>query len=206
MTLTQSFDFTDHSGPLTLSYWTWYDVEKDFDYVYVEASTDGENWQILSTPSGTPEDPTGANYGWGYTGTSDGSQWIQEELDISQFAGEEVTLRFEYITDGAVNGDGFLLDDVAIPEIGYFSDFENDDGGWLSEGWARITNVLPQTFRVALIKHGAQTTVEHISLSADNSASIPLDIGDDVRRATLVVTGTTPFTRQKAAYRYFFTP
>jgi len=207
MTLTQSFDFTDHSGPLTLSYWTWYDIEKDFDYVYVEASTDGENWQMLSTPSGTPEDPTGANYGWGYTGTSGNSpQWIQEKVDISQFAGGEVQLRFEYITDGAVNGEGFLLDDVSIPEIGYFSDFENDDGGWLSEGWVRITNVLPQTFRLALIKHGAQTTVEHIPLSADNSANIQLDIGSDVRQVTLVVTGTTPFTRQKAAYRYYFTP
>jgi len=173
----------------------------------VEASTDGENWQMLSTPSGTPEDPTGANYGWGYTGTSGNSpQWIQEKVDISQFAGGEVQLRFEYITDGAVNGEGFLLDDVSIPEIGYFSDFENDDGGWLSEGWVRITNVLPQTFRLALIKHGAQTTVEHIPLSADNSANIQLDIGSDVRQVTLVVTGTTPFTRQKAAYRYYFTP
>jgi bacillopeptidase F (M6 metalloprotease family) len=72
MTLTQSFDFTDHSGPLTLSYWTWYDTEKDFDFVYVEASTDGEHWQTLTTPSGTPEDLTGANYGWGYTGVSGG--------------------------------------------------------------------------------------------------------------------------------------
>jgi len=127
-------------------------------------------------------------------------------VDISQFAGQAVLLRFEYITDGAVNGEGFLLDDVAIPEIGYFSDFENDDGGWLSEGWVRITNVLPQTFRLALIKHGAQTTVEHIPLSADNSANIKLDVGGDSSRVTLVVTGTTSFTRQNAAYRYFFTP
>ena len=207
MTLTQRFDFTGHSGPLTLSYWTWYDLEKDFDYAYLEASTDGENWQILTTPSGTAEDISGNNYGWGYNGLSNsGYQWIREEVDISQFAGQEVLLRFEYITDAAVNTEGFLLDDVTIPEIGYFSDFEHDDGGWQAEGWVRIGNVLPQTFRVALVKHGAQTTVEQIPLSADNSANIQLDVGGDIRWVTLVVTGTTQYTRQKAAYRYFFTP
>jgi len=207
MTLTQRFDFTDQSGPLTLSYWTWYDLEKDFDYVYLEASTDGENWQILTTPSGTAEDINGSNYGWGYNGiSSSGQQWVREDVDISQFAGKEVLLRFEYITDTAITTEGFFLDDVTIPEIGYFSDFEQDDGGWQADGWVRISNELPQTFRVALVKHGAQTTVEHIPLSADNSANIKLDVGGDSSRVTLVVTGTTSFTRQNAAYRYFFTP
>ncbi|MBN1666572.1 MAG: hypothetical protein JW862_05770, partial [Anaerolineales bacterium] len=28
MTLTQRFDFSQHEGPLTLSYWTWYDLEE----------------------------------------------------------------------------------------------------------------------------------------------------------------------------------
>ncbi len=207
MTLTQTFDFTDVSGPISLSYWMWYDLEKDFDYVYLVASTDGEYWKILHTPSGTAENLTGNNYGWGYNDLSGGGpEWVLEEVDLSEFAGERVQLRFEYITDAAVNGEGFLLDDVAIPQIGYFSDFEQDDGGWQAEGWVRIQNVLPQTYRLALIRQGRTTTVEEISLSADNTADIPLVFADGVREITLVVSGTTRFTRQKTAYRFELLP
>jgi hypothetical protein len=207
MTLTRSFDFREHSGPLTLSYWTWYDLEKDYDYLYLVASLDGEDWQILTTPSGTPEDPSGNSYGWGYNGFSGGGPaWIQEQVDISQFAGQEVLLRFEYVTDAAVNGEGFLLDDVAVPETGYFSDFEADYGGWEAAGFVRIQNGLPQTFRLALIRFGDTITVEHISLPADNAASIPLSIGGDVQEVVLVVSGTSRYTRQKAAYRFSIQP
>jgi hypothetical protein len=207
MTLTQEFDFSDRSGPLTLQYWTWYDIEKDFDYLYLEASTDGENWEILTTPSGTDEDPTGANYGWGYNGNSGADLlWVFDEVDISKFAGQKVQIRFDYITDAAVNGEGFLLDDVAIPEIGYFSDFETDNGGWTPVGFVRIQNALPQTFRLALIKNGRQTTVEYISLSAGNTAEIPLQFGGDVDEVVLVVSGTTRFTRQPGSYQFSFGP
>ena len=207
MTLTRTFDFTGQSAPLTLSYHTWYDIEEDFDYVYLEASLDGESWQIISVPSGTPEDPTGNNYGWGYTGLSGGGpQWIQEEVDLSDYAGKQVQIRFEYITDAAVNGEGLLLDDISIPEIGYFSDFENDDGGWEADGWVRIQNVLPQSFQVSLIKQGDTTVVEDIPLTAENTAEIPLEFGNGVDEITLVVSGTTRFTRQTAAYRFDFAP
>jgi len=201
MTLTRTFDFTDHSGPLTLTYRTWYDLEQDYDYLYLTASVDGENWQILTTPSGTANDPAGNSFGWGYNGLSgDGPTWIQEQVDLSQFAGQQVRLRFEYITDAAVNGEGFLLDDVAVPEIGYFTDFENDDGGWQAEGFVRIQNVLPQTFRLAIIRQGRDTTVEQIELPESNQVDIPLNLGDEVKNSILVVSGTTRFTRQDARY------
>ena len=123
-------------------------------------------------------------------------------MDLSQYAGKKVTLRFEYVTDAAVNGEGFVLDDLEIPEIGYFSDFEEDDGGWQAAGWTRIENVLPQTFRLALIRYDDQTTVENITLPADLAVDIPLHIGGNVDEIILVVTGTTRFTRQPAAYHY----
>ncbi len=206
MTLTRSFDFSDHEGPLTLTYWTWYDLEEDYDYLYLEVSLDGENWQILTTPSGTPEDPSGNSYGWGYNGLSGGDgSWIQEKVDISQYSGQQVQIRFEYITDAAVNGEGLLLDDVAIPEVDYYSDFEVDSGGWDAAGFVRIRNVLPQTFKLALIKMGDTIEVEFVELSTDNVANIPLEIGEDVDEVIFVVTGTTRYTRQKAAYRFEIT-
>jgi hypothetical protein len=198
MTLTRAFDFTNHTGALTLNYQTWYDIEEDYDYVYLEASTDGgKTWQMLMTPSGTGEDPSGNSYGWGYNGTSGG--WVQESLSLDDFAGKKVLLRFEYVTDAAVNGEGLLLDDISIPEVNYFTDFETDAGGWESAGFVRVENALPQTFRLALIRFGEETKVETLPLTADQTAEVTLNF-DDMEEAVLVISGNTRFTRAEAAY------
>jgi hypothetical protein len=202
MTLTHTFDLTGVSVPVSMYYWTWYDIEKDYDYVYIEASSDGQHWTILTTPSGTPSNPNGESYGWAYTGQS--NVWIQESVDISQFAGKKVSVRFEYLTDEAVNGRGFLLDDVTVPAINYSTGFEADDSSWQAAGFARIENAIPQTFRLALIMHATSgTTVQIIPLAADQSADIPLTIGQNgVQDVVLVVTGTTRFTLELAPYQF----
>jgi immune inhibitor A len=201
MTLTRQFDLANVSGQVQMTYWTWFDIEQDFDYLYVEASTDGQHWEILRTPSGTDSDPNGASYGWGYTGASDG--WKQELIDLSRYAGKKVSVRFEYLTDPAVNGEGLLLDDVAIPAIKYSTDFETEDASWQADGFARIENTVPQTFRLALITESSNgTNVQIISVAPDQSADIPLTIGQNgVKDVILVVTGTTRFTRELAPYQ-----
>jgi hypothetical protein len=208
MTLTRTFDFSDHNGPLTLSYWTWYDLEQDYDYLYLTASLDGETWQILDIPSGTTDDPSGNSYGMAYNGLSGSSpEWILEQVDLSQYAGKSVQIRFEYVTDAAVTGEGFLVDDISIPEIGYFTDFENDDGGWQAGGFVRIRNILPQFFRLSLIRIGDNgATVTTILLPAENLTEIPIRIGNDDREVILVVSGLTRFTRQKALYQFSIQP
>lgn len=199
MTLTREFDFSGVSGPLTLNYRTWYDIEEGWDYAYLQASSDGgQTWQILLTPSGTADNPAGNAYGWGYTGSSGG--WIEESVDISQFAGRNVLLRFEYITDAAVNGEGLLLDDISIPETNYFTDFENGAGDWQADGFARVENLLPQTFRLTLISKGSQTTVQSIPVNPDQTAEIDINLGGDVKEAILVVSGVTRFTRSVGSY------
>lgn len=226
MTLTREFDLTSVSSPIEFSYWTWYDLEKGYDYLYLEASTDGQSWSILKTPSGTDQDKSGNSYGWGYNGKSGGSntaecsgvfdflcrlfgyktksggntaQWLNEKVDLSTYAGKKVQLRFEYVTDAAVNGEGLLLDDLSIAAINYSSDLEEDDGGWQANGFARIENALPQTFRLALIVKGDKTTVQNITINADQTAQIPLSLKSG-ESAVLVVTGTQRFTRLVAGY------
>ena len=204
MTLTKTFDFTDLDGPINFNYWLWYDLEIDYDYIYLLASADGGPWEFLITPSGTDYDPSGNSYGWGFNGITEG--WIEETIDLSMYAGQEVQLRFEYVTDAAVHGEGLLLDDVSIPELDYFEGFEDGDGGWEAEGFARISNQLPQTYNLALISYGDETTVEYITLGEDNTAEISFEIGNGVDEVVLVVQGTTRFTRQKAAYKLEFLP
>ena len=201
MMLTQTFDFTKVSGPLTMNYWTWYDLEDKFDFVYLEASENGEDWTILTTPSCTTDNPTGNSYGCGYTGANNG--WVQQKVDLSNFAGKNVQLRFEYVTDAAVNGEGFMLDDIAIPEINYGSDFEKDNGGWEPSGFVRIQNQLPQTYLVSIIHENGNTTVERLTLNPDQTLNLPVDLQNDV---ILTVSGSTRFTLQLANYRFSIQP
>jgi len=198
MTLTREFDFTSVSGPINMSFAMWHDLETDYDYVFLETSTDGETWEILTTPSGTAEDPSGNSYGWGWNGQT--NRWVTEEVDLSQFAGQTVQIRFEYVTDAALNGEGFLLDDLRIDAINYQEDFETDDGGWEAAGFVRVENTLPQTYRLTLITRGDTTTVTDIPLNADQTAEIPVSLNSG-EEAVLVVTGTTRFTRLPAAYQ-----
>jgi len=202
MTLTHDFDFSNTTAPIQISYWTWYELEKGYDYAYLEASTDGQHWEILHTPSCFDKDTSGNAYGCGYTGKSgggDASQWLNETVDLSKYAGKKIQLRFEYVTDPEVNYTGYLLDDVTIPAIHYSSDFEADDGGWQANGFVRVRNDLRQTFRLALILKGDKTTVQNIALAPDQTAVIPVSLQAG-QRAVLVVTGTERFTRLRAGF------
>ena len=198
MTLTREFDFTNATAPITMSFAMWHDLETDYDYTFLEASTDGQTWEILNTPSGTDEDPSGNSYGWGWNGQTNG--WKTEEVDLSQFAGQKVQIRFEYVTDAALNGEGFMLDDVSIDAINYQTDFEADNGGWEGAGFVRVENMLPQTYGLSLVIKGDTTTVTRITLDADQTAEIPVSLKEG-EEAVLIVAGTTRFTRQPAAYQ-----
>lgn len=198
MRLTREFDLTNVNAPIEFSFRTWYDIETDWDYLYLEVSEDGETWEIIPTPSGTGTNPSGNSYGWGYTGTTNG--WIEEKIDLSQYAGRNIFIRFDYVTDAAVNGEGFLLDDVRIEAAGYSSDFEADDGGWVAEGFVRIQNVLPQTFGLALVLTG-DSSVTMVPLNEDQTAEISISLQRG-EKAYLVVAGTTRFTRELASYQF----
>ncbi len=199
-TLTRPFDLSG-LDQATLTYWAWYDVEEDYDYVTVEVSADGgAQWQMLPTPSGTDANPHGNNPGWGHTGQSDG--WMQETVDLSAHAGSEVLVRFAYLTDEAVAGAGFALDDVAIPEIGYADDVEGGDGGWEAAGFVRTNDLVPQRFLVLLIGLGDTVTVERLEVRESGTTEWTVELDSEGwREAVLVVSGLAPLTTYPAPYR-----
>jgi hypothetical protein len=93
-----------------------------------------------------------------------------------------------------------LLDDISIDAINYQSDFESDDGGWEAAGFARVENLLPQTYRLSLIIKGDTTTVTNIELNDNQTIDIPLSLSAG-EEAVLLVTGTTRFTIIPAPYQ-----
>ncbi|MBN1975859.1 MAG: immune inhibitor A [Anaerolineae bacterium] len=198
-TLARGFDLSGVASA-TLTYWAWYDLEEGYDYVTVEVSADGESWQQLRPPSGTDANPRGNNPGWGYTGSSGG--WIQEAVDLSPYAGGVVLVRFAYLTDGAVTGAGFALDDVAIPEIGYADDVESGDGGWQTTGFVRTNDLVPQRYMVLLIGLGDTVSLQRLPVQDDQTGEWTVLLGRaEVREAVLVVSGLAPLTTHPAPYR-----
>jgi len=91
----------DLSGVLdaTLSYWYMSDIETAFDYMYVEITSDGENWLNLATYD------------------EEGGAWTEETISLGGFVGagfEAVTLRFRFESDGGYEVNGMYIDDVLV--------------------------------------------------------------------------------------------
>lgn len=186
-----------------LTFWTWFDIEEHFDYGYVAVSGDsGATWTTLAGTHTTAEDPNYANYGYGYTGKS--AAWLREEIDLSQYAGETILLRLWYLTDPGLNQPGWLVDDLAIPEIDFQDNAESGESGWTVDGFVRSSNSLFQTYLVQLVEYGAEVTVRQLELDSANSGEIQLR--DDTHRAVLIVSGTTRWTSEAAPYRIVVAP
>jgi hypothetical protein len=205
-TLTRAFDLTG-VDEATLNFSTWYDIEEGWDYAYVAASTDGgKKWQLLPGRYSTEENPVGNAFGVGWTGISGGGstpEWVEEQVDLTPFAGEEILLRFEYVTDDAVNESGLLLDDISIPEINYREDGESGAGSLESAGWLLTDNRLAQRWLVQVIRGDGDTVhVQRMEVGPDGRGQL---IVEDVGRnedVALAVSGLTQYTTEPANYSY----
>lgn len=207
-TLTRRLDLR-HVARATLTFRLWHELERDYDYAFVTVSTDGGvRWQTLPGSTTRTDDPQGHNLGYGFTGVSSApnialggarGRWIDERIDLTPFAGQEILLRFWVITDAAINGPGLLLDDLRIPEIGFSDGAETGDGGWEATGFVRTSGILPQRWIVRLLLFdGDRTQVIAPEIDHQGRASMRLAEG---QRAILLVSGATHFTTEPASYR-----
>ncbi|WP_129787119.1 immune inhibitor A domain-containing protein [Promicromonospora panici] len=139
----------DVPAAATFSFWADYSIEADWDFGFVEISTDGgATWEEqkvfddagaeVTTPDGYA-DPNGrmADYGgkkYGLTGTTEG--WAHLNVDLSAFAGQTVQLRLRYATDEAFEDRGWFSDDFELTsgsEVVWSDDVESGEAGWTPE-------------------------------------------------------------------------
>ena len=195
--LTRRIDLSDVSEA-TLRFSLWYDLEDEFDYVYLSASTDGgTTWQILPGQHTTPDHATGNNYGVGWTGSSAGD-WIDEEVDLTPLVGSEILLRFEYVTDQSYNSQGFAFKDVRIPQIG-LDEPGAADSPWTTEGWVRVDAPVPEHWNLRLVSwQPPGVTVDPVAVDPDGTATFKLD--ETAIRSTLVIAPTAPRTLLRGSY------
>ena len=200
-TLTRAFDLRGVSAA-TLTFKTWYRIEEHYDYAYVELSRDGgSTWEILPGRHTTTDDPVNQNYGAAYTGRSGGGaspQWVDERIDLTGYAGSQVLVRFEYVTDMGTNFEGMAIDDIAIEEIGFLDNAEQELG-WDALGFVRTNNNVPQGFTVQLLLRGGTPETIAMALDADNNGTIVVPANME---AVLVVGAMAPVTTVEATYSY----
>jgi len=212
--LTRHFDLSAIAAetPVTMTARMAFDIEPDYDYGYLMASSDGEHWTILPGDYTTDVNPSGMNLGDAYTGVApesespDDAVWITDHYDLSDYAGGDLWLRFVYITDDAVTSPGWAVDEVVIPALGYFDDFIGDAEGWESEGWVLTDGSLTQKW----LLQAAELVDDRIVAVH----SIPLDrVGNDFaavwetpiltseKEILLIVSPITDGTTEPATYR-----
>ncbi|MCM2309923.1 MAG: immune inhibitor A [Steroidobacteraceae bacterium] len=105
-----------------------YGIEVGYDYANVIASTDGgATWTTV--PTNLSNSTVEAN---GIDGFSSG--WV--DLTANLPAGN-VMLGFQYTSDGGVNYDGFMVDNLQV--TGFANDGAETDAGWTFAGF-RVTN------------------------------------------------------------------
>ncbi|MCB0116767.1 MAG: immune inhibitor A, partial [Caldilineaceae bacterium] len=209
--LTRQFDLTavQPGDSIEMEIAMWFNIETDYDYGYVVVSSDGEKWTILPGQQTTTDNPSGNSFGDAYTDVSRGSGgapvWITERFDLSEYAGEEIYVRLEYVTDDAVNEPGWFVDDIRIDAIDYAADFEDGPDGWESEGWLLTDNRLTQRWilQVLTLENDQLVDVHRINVNEDGVASVNISGLGGNDEAVFIVSGATPYTTEVANYRYW---
>lgn len=203
--LTHEFDLSGVTKA-TLEYSVYHDIEHGYDFAYASVSTDGgQTWQGLEATHmqgvAAEDDPSDSAYTERfYTGQSRG--WQEERADLTPYAGQVIQIRFEYVTDPILTFGGFLVDNIAIPAIGFYDDVETGVGEWVAEGFSRVTAVMPQRWHLILItfENGAPV-VQMPEVTAGQTLSLPLDLANSEEPPILIVAATAPLTLEEAHYR-----
>jgi murein tripeptide amidase MpaA len=112
ITMDNTIDLTN-AGYAQLSFWTKWEIEAGWDYTQILISTNnGSSWTPLAgkyTTAGGSNQPTGEPLYDAFQ-----TEWVQEEIDLSEFLGSEVNFQFQLVSDFSVNEDGYYFDDFTV--------------------------------------------------------------------------------------------
>ena len=161
--LTRTVDLTSVTASTqpSLSFKFSYNTEADWDYVFVEAHTVGQDdWTTLPDLNGHTSQDTGQSCpaGWvalhpqlghyqgsdcspaGTTGswnaaTGSSAGWQDWKVDLAPYAGHQVELSISYVSDWSTQGLGTFVDDTTVTAgTTVTTSFETDLGGWTVAG------------------------------------------------------------------------
>lgn len=166
MTSAAAIDLSGKTA-ITLSFDLVYDIEDEWDFLWIQVSADaGATWDTITNTNtqcvhdpgwigelyGFPEDLCGAGLGGFYGYNANWPDPEVQEFDLSSYAGDNIVLRFWYMTDWASLYSGAFVDNVVVEAdaVELFSDdAEGGDAKWVyqdpwmrSDGWMSFTHNL----------------------------------------------------------------
>jgi len=172
ISLSDEVDLTDALGA-SVSFYAKWDIENNWDYVQFEVSINNGNSWIPQCGNYTNE---GSSNGGQPAGEPlyDGKQndWVLEEIDLSDYLGESIIVRFQLISDGEATEDGFYFDDLKI--------------NTLNEGTLSTTDVIESQFSVYpnpvddilyITTPTANYTIEIYNLQGQLISNLPVSSG-----------------------------
>ncbi len=161
MTLNNPIDLTDAESAILNFYAKW-DIETNYDLAQVMGSTDGINFTPLcgeyTTPGTNAQDFNEPVY--------EGTQvdWVMEEINLADYIGEMLWIRFRLKADGGVEGDGFYFDDLTVNIVTESTSVENEKEKISS------LQVFPNPFSESLkVNLNLSTQVENLELRMVNA-------------------------------------
>ncbi len=86
----------EHFQASSINFWHRFDIEAGYDYGRLQVSADGGTWQTVAS----------------YTGQQ--NTWQEETIDLGQFAGQDLRIRFSLESDDWVTEDGWYIDNISV--------------------------------------------------------------------------------------------
>jgi len=117
--LTSPFILLPENSKIILSFYQWFSSEEYYDGGNVKVSTDGTNWAMIFPIFPEKYDTIIANtnpaipYQKGFSGKSRG-RWEKISFDISEYAGNNIYIRFLFGSDMNNRMPGWYIDDIKI--------------------------------------------------------------------------------------------
>jgi len=99
--LSNPFNLTNCQSAI-VSYEVKYDLENNYDYLYFQVSTNNSTWTDIKV----------------YTGTS---AWKTEVIDLSEYLGNNIYMRFKLTSDSSQNADGVYIDNFKFDNQNYYT-------------------------------------------------------------------------------------
>ncbi len=93
-TLSEAIDLTNATYAF-ITFDRKFALETSYDFVYLEASADGNSWDTIATYNGE-------------------SSWHSESYSLDDYVGGNLFFRFRLESDGSVNEDGIFIDNICI--------------------------------------------------------------------------------------------
>ncbi|MCO5259622.1 MAG: immune inhibitor A [Crocinitomicaceae bacterium] len=166
ITYSTPIDLTDATSAKASFYARW-DIEKDYDYCQFQVSTDNGatwiaqcgNYTVASSGQSGTIQPQNQPLWDGVK-----NSWVEESIDLSDYLGQSIQIRFILKSDGGVRKDGFYFDDFKI--LAALDTTTTSNASIQSQGTSSIVvfpNPATDNIQIKHAKHNDRVTIYDLS-------------------------------------------